>query len=170
MERTIVVLKPDCVARGLIGQIISRFENKGLKIVGLKMMKLRRKMIDTMYAHLADREFYPRLVKFMRRTPVVCIALEGYNAIEVVRRMCGVTIGREATAGTMRGDFSMSTRMNIIHAADSTEMAERELALFFKKRELLRYKLPVEPFVYCEEELGKEVKIPKPRKAPELEQ
>lgn len=171
MERTFVLLKPDCVTRGLIGEIISKFEKKGLKIVGMKMIKLKRKNLEILYKHHKEKEFFEKLINFMRKTPVVAIVLEGKNSVEVVRKMCGVTNGREANPGTIRGDYSMSMRMNVIHAADNVEVANEEINLFFKAKEIYDYKLQTNPFLYCEEELEDEVKrMPKPRKMPQLEE
>ena len=153
MERTFVMLKPDCVVRGMIGKVISKLENKGLKIVGLKMVKLRSKTVEQLYSKHVDRPFFPYLSKFLRRTPVVCAIIEGKNVIEVVRKMCGITSGREAEGGTIRGDLSMSMRMNIIHASDTPEMVEREIAMFFKPREIHDWKHPLWPLMYDETEL-----------------
>lgn len=171
MERTVVMLKPDCVTRGLIGEVISRFEKKGLKIVGMKMVRLKRSAWETFYAHHKEKPFFERLVKFMRRTPVIAMVLEGVNAVDVVRRLLGVTVGREATAGTLRGDYSMSTQSNLVHASDSISRAEFEINLLFKPRELFKYKNVLDQIIYAEEEL--ELKLPapvKPRKIPGKEE
>jgi len=167
MERTFILLKPDCVIRGLIGEILSKFEKKGLKVVGMKMVKLKRKQLEDFYSHHKEKPFFEKLIKFMKKTPVVTIILEGLNSVEVVRKMCGTTTGREAIPATVRGDYSMSTRMNIIHAADSVDMAKKEIDMFFKQREIYDYKKPQMSFIYCEEELEGEIKkrkFGKPRK------
>jgi len=167
MERTIVMLKPDCIMRGLVGEIISRFEKKGLKIVGMKMMKLKKPVFDMLYAHHKGKPFYDQLIKFMRKTPVVAVVLEGVNAVEVVMRMSGVTMGREAAVGTIRGDYSMSLPYNIIHVSDSKAMAEKELSLLFKPKEVYDYKSVLGPVMYSEEELAiKPEALQKPRKIP----
>ena len=169
MERTLVILKPDCICRGLAGEIISLFEKKGLKLVGMKMIKLTDEILDQLYAHHKGKKFFENLKGFMKQTPVIAIVIEGKNSINVVRKMCGVTIGREADPGTIRGKYSMSLRYNIIHAADNEKSAEKEISLLFKDSEIYEYEtnLPI----YCEEEIEEEIKRPKikPRKLPEKE-
>jgi len=167
MERTVVMLKPDCITRGLSGEILSRFEKKGLKIVGMKMMKLKHSTLDVFYSHHKGKPFFERLIKFMRKTPVIVIVLEGINAVEVVRRLLGVTVGREAAAGTVRGDYSMSTQSNLVHASDSVERAKFEIELLFKPREIFEYKNALDQIIYAEEELQLTKPVtPKPRKIP----
>ena len=135
-ERTLVLLKPCTVQRSLIGEIISKFEKKGLKIVGLKMMQLDEAILKEHYAHLASKPFFPILRDSMMVTPVIAMALEGIDAIEVVRQMAGSTNGRKALPGTIRGDYSMSGQENIVHASDGPETAAAELKRFFKDEEL----------------------------------
>lgn len=171
MERTVVMLKPDCVTRGLVGEVVTRFERKSLKIVAMKMMKLKRSTLDAFYPQHKGKPFFDQLVRFMRKTPVVVMVVEGVNAIETVRKIVGITVGREAAAGTIRGDFSMSTRSNIIHIADTPEMAEREMNLLFKPKEIYEYKSVLDPICYTEEELEiKEAHAAKPRKIPGKEE
>ena len=131
MERTLVLLKPDAVQRGLVGSILSRFEAKGLSIVGLKMRTFDRSVLEQHYEVHKERPFYPNLVKFMSSGPAVAICLEGKDAIAVVRRLVGKTNSREADPGTIRGDFGMSFSNNLVHASDGPETAASELALWF---------------------------------------
>lgn len=133
-------MKPDAVQRNLLGEIIARFERKGLKIIGLKMVQLEDALLDEHYCHHKGKAFFNDLKRFMKSAPVVVMALEGYNAVDAIRIIVGPTAGYEADAGSIRGDFSMSTQSNIIHASDSLEAAEIEIERFFKEEELFRYK------------------------------
>ncbi|MFA5049915.1 MAG: nucleoside-diphosphate kinase [Candidatus Micrarchaeia archaeon] len=142
MEMTVVLIKPDAVQRDLIGEIIARFEKKGLKIAGLKMMQFTPEISKQHYSHLVEKSFYSGLETFMTSCPIVAIAVEGKDAVEVVRNIVGVTNAREALPGTIRGDFSMSVSKNTIHASDSKENARKELERFFKKEELFSYSKP----------------------------
>lgn len=148
IERTFVMIKPDAVLRGLIGEIISRIERKGLKIVGMKMMKLSEEEAAKLYEVHKDKPFYSDLIKFVRSAPVVVMAIEGESAVSVVRRIIGPTDSKEAPPGTIRGDFSCSKSMNVIHASDSLESAKRELSIFFKESDFLNYSRVDEAFVY----------------------
>lgn len=153
MERTLILLKPSCVGRGLIGEVISRLEKKGFVICGMKMIQLDEKILREHYSHLVEKPFFPVLVKGMMATPVIAMCLKGVDAVEVVRLMCGVTNGRKAAPGTIRGDFSMSGSQNIIHASDSSENAEIEIARFFKPEELFDYS-PLEiGYIYSPDEV-----------------
>ncbi|MBQ1909668.1 MAG: nucleoside-diphosphate kinase [Bacteroidaceae bacterium] len=136
MERTLVLLKPSTVQRALIGEIISRFEKKGLRIAGMKMMQLDDKILEEHYAHLVEKPFFPSLKASMKKTPVVAMCLEGVDAIAVVRYLTGYTNGRKADAGTIRGDYCMSNQQNIVHASDSPTAAANELARFFRPEEI----------------------------------
>lgn len=136
IEQTLILLKPDCVQRGLIGKVTARLEERGLQIVGLKMIQLDAKKCEEHYAHLVGKPFYPGLVSFMTSSPVVAMVVSGVDAVNVVRAMCGPTNARNALPGTIRGDFSLSTQYNIIHASDSLETAKKEVARFFAKAEL----------------------------------
>jgi len=131
LERTLVLLKPDCLQRGLAGRILTRFEEKGLRLVGLKLRHFDRKTIEKHYEVHKERPFYGKLVEFMTSGPVVAIALEGIDAIEVTRNLMGATNARKAAAGTIRGDFGMSFSNNLVHGSDGPESAAKELALFF---------------------------------------
>ncbi len=131
MERTLVLLKPDAVQRGLAGRILARFEEKGLKLIGMKLRQFPEELIQQHYAVHKERPFYASLVAYMTSGAVVALALEGLDVIAVVRRLVGATNSREADPGTIRGDFGMSFSNNLVHASDSAESAERELGIFF---------------------------------------
>lgn len=139
MERTLIIFKPDAVQRGLCGEILSRFEKKGLQIVGLKLMQIPRGIAEQHYAPHKEKPFYPGLVNFMTSSPVVVVALQGLKAIEIARSMMGATFGSKAAPGTIRGDYGVSNSFNLIHGSDSPEAAAKELALFFKPEELLAW-------------------------------
>ena len=136
MERTLILLKPSTVQRALIGEIISRFEKKGLRIAGMKMMQLNEEILNDHYSHLLKKPFFPSLKASMMKTPVVAMCLEGVDAIAVVRYITGYTNGRKADPGTIRGDYCMSNQQNIVHASDSPEAAVVELARFFRPEEI----------------------------------
>lgn len=142
MEQTLVILKPSAVERGLMGEVISRFEKKGLIISGMKMIQLTDAVLAEHYSHLVDRPFFPSLKRSMMSSPVVVMCVKGVDAVAVVRAMTGATNARNAAPGTIRGDFSMSGQQNIIHASDSVENAKIELDRFFKAEEIFDY-LPV---------------------------
>jgi nucleoside-diphosphate kinase len=131
VQRTLVLFKPDTVQRGLSGRILTRFEEKGLKLIGLKLRQFPRALIEQHYEVHRERPFYAGLVDYMTSGPVVALALEGVDAIEVTRGLMGVTNAREAAPGTIRGDFGSSRSFNLVHGSDSQEAAERELGLFF---------------------------------------
>ena len=131
MERTLVLLKPDAVRRGLVGQVLSRYEAKGLSIVAMEHRTITGEMADSHYAEHVERDFYPPLREFATSGPLVALVLEGDEAIEVVRALNGATDGRKAAPGTIRGDLSLSNRENLVHASDSVESAKREIALWF---------------------------------------
>ncbi|HKY74193.1 MAG TPA: nucleoside-diphosphate kinase [Patescibacteria group bacterium] len=154
MQRSVVLVKPDGLQRGLIGEIVSRFERKGLKLVALKMTQLSDEMLDTWYAHHKEKPFFPALKGFMMQTPIVAMAWEGLEAIDTIRKLVGVTKGRAAEAGSIRGDFAMSQSNNLIHASDSDENAQKELSLLFKKNELYMYESGVDCLIYSKEEMG----------------
>ncbi len=130
-ERTLVILKPDTVRRGLVGEVLSRFEAKGLSIVALEQRTIDGSAADQHYAEHVERDFYPPLRDFVTSGPLVVLVLEGDQAIEVVRTLNGATDGRKAAPGTIRGDLSMSNRENLVHGSDSAESAAREIALWF---------------------------------------
>ncbi len=136
-ERTLVLIKPDAMARRLAGRILSRFEDKGLTPVGLKLVAVSEDLAARLYAEHRDKPFYDGLVRFITSGPVIALAAEGKEAIEVCRRLAGATCGREARPGTIRGDFGMSNRFNLVHASDTPVAARRELDLFFRADEML---------------------------------
>jgi nucleoside-diphosphate kinase len=148
MERTLIILKPDAVQRGLIGQITSRFENKGLQIVGMKLMTIPASIAEQHYAPHKGKPFYDGLVRFMTSSPVVVLALAGKDAITIARKMMGATFGSKAEPGTIRGDFGVSNAYNLIHGSDSPEAATKELGLFFKPEELQAWKPAIQEWVY----------------------
>lgn len=152
MERSVVIVKPDGVQRGLIGEIIHRFERKGLKLVGLKMIALDDALLDEWYAHHKDKAFFPDLKEFMKSYPVVAMLWEGIDAVATIRKMTGVTRARDAEAGTIRGDFGMSQQYNLIHASENTEIAKKEEKLMFEKNEIFTWTKTDEPHVYLKEE------------------
>jgi len=148
MERTLIILKPDAVQRGLCGQILARFEQKGLQIVGLKFMKLPPQLVETHYEPHRGKPFYAGLVRFMTSSPVIVLALEGKDAIAIARKMMGKTFGSQAEPGTIRGDFGVSNSYNLIHGSDSPESATRELGLFFKPEELVEWQPASRAWIY----------------------
>lgn len=139
MERTLIIAKPDAVQRGLVGEIIARLERKGLKLIGLKMMALKSELLQEHYAEHLEKPFYAGLEEFMKSSPVVVMAWEGFECVGSVRTLVGATNPRQAAAGTIRGDFSMGTGRNLIHASDGKESGEREVSLFFGEDELFEY-------------------------------
>lgn len=141
IQRTLVLCKPDAVQRGFVGRIISRFEEKGLKIAGLKMLQVDEELAGRHYAEHLEKPFYPELLAFITASPVVALAVEGENAVEVVRNLMGVTNPQKAGSGTIRGDFGLNLTMNLVHGSDSLASAQRELALFFDPEELHGYKM-----------------------------
>ncbi|MBI4359565.1 MAG: nucleoside-diphosphate kinase [Candidatus Jacksonbacteria bacterium] len=149
MERTIIILKPDALQRNLVGEILARFERKGLKVIGCKMMRLNDAILADHYAHHKDKPYFPQIKEFMKHSPVIVVALEGTGAIEGVRLISGATKGVDADAGTIRGDFAMSNQ-NLMHASDSPETAEAEIKRFFKTEELFDYKKLDDCMVYEE--------------------
>ncbi len=139
MQRTLVLLKPDCVQRRLMGKIIGRFEDKGLNIVAMKMIRVTSELSRKHYVEHVEKPFYSSLEEFITSAPVLAMAIEGLEAITVVRDMLGATSGLKAAAGTIRGDYSSSRQMNLVHASDSEESAERELKLYFDDGEFCDY-------------------------------
>jgi len=142
MERTLVFVKPDGVQRRLVGKIVTRFEERGLKLRGVKMMRVTRELAETHYAEHKGKPFYNGLVSFVTRGPIVAVCLEGPKAISVARAMMGKTFCYDAAPGTIRGDFGVSNQYNLIHGSDSPESAAREIELYFKPHELMDYDMP----------------------------
>ncbi len=139
MERTLIIFKPDAMNRNLVGRILTRFEDKGLRIAGLKLQKSPREQVEKHYEVHKERPFYGALVDFMTAGPVIVAVLEGQGAINVVRKLLGATNGRDAEPGTIRGDYGMDQQYNLVHASDGPETATSEIALFFKPEELVNY-------------------------------
>lgn len=153
MEQTLVILKPSAIERCLVGEVISRIEKRGLIISGMKMMQLHEAILREHYAHLVDKPFFPSIVESMVACPVIVMCLSGLDVVRVFREMTGVTNGRNAAPGTLRGDFCMSGQMNIVHASDSVENAKIEIARFFKPDEIFEYKPANIGFIYGDGEL-----------------
>ncbi|MBU1034158.1 nucleoside-diphosphate kinase [Patescibacteria group bacterium] len=153
LSRTAVLVKPDGLQRGLIGEIIARFERKGLKLVGLKMVNMSDQMLDQWYVEHREKSFFKDLKSFMASMPIVAMVWEGIDAISVVRKLVGTTLGREAEGGSIRGDFGMSQQMNLIHASSCKEDAEREIGIVFNADELFAYHSVIEAVVYAEGEV-----------------
>ena len=147
MERTLVLLKPDAVQRRLVGRIISRFEDKGLKIVGMKLMQVTRQLAERHYAEHREKPFFSELVSFITSSPVVAMVVEGPDAISEVRRLMGKTDPREAAPGTIRGDYGLSITQNLVHGSDSPESAAREIPIFFSEGEIFDYSMADEPWL-----------------------
>jgi nucleoside-diphosphate kinase len=152
MERSLILLKPDCVQRRLIGTIISRFEAKAINIIGMKLMQVTPELAQKHYAEHVSKPFYPGLEAFITGAPVVAMVLEGLDVIRVVREMLGATNGLKAAAGTIRGDFSSSRQMNLVHASDGAEAAKREIELYFSDRELCPYAPTLTPWLKAGDE------------------
>ena len=148
MERTLIILKPDAVQRGLMGRIISRFEAKGLHIVGAKFMLISPELAEQHYADHEGKPFYRKLLTFMSSSPVMVLAVSGVGAIAVSRNLMGTTFGAEASPGTIRGDFGVSQSLNLVHGSDSPESAKKELSLFFGDDELIAWDRASDPWVY----------------------
>jgi nucleoside-diphosphate kinase len=141
MQRTLIIFKPDCVQRRLVGPILARFESKGLRLAALKLMRVDRTLGERHYAEHRARPFFEGLIQFITAGPVVVGVLVGDDAVAVVRRMLGKTNGAEAEPGTIRGDYSISKQNNLVHGSDSPESADREIALWFRPEELVDYEL-----------------------------
>jgi len=147
-EKTLVLVKPDALQRGLVGEVIRRFERKGLKIIGLKMLRMSEDAARKHYEVHEGKPFYEPLVRYMTSGPCVAMAVEGMKAVDVARKLAGKTFGADAEPGTVRGDLALSYRFNVVHCADSKESAEREMPLFFGKDELMDYEMHNYPWVY----------------------
>ena len=152
MERSVVLVKPDGVQRALIGEIIHRFERKGLKLVGIKMISLQDSLLEEWYVHHKDKPFFPGLRDYMKSYPVVAMLWEGHEAINTIRKMTGVTKSRDAEPGTIRGDFGMSQQYNLIHASESKEAADKEKGLMFKPDEIFDWVKTEHGHVYLPDE------------------
>ena len=140
MQKTLVIIKPDAVQRRLIGKIINRFEEKGIEIIGLRMLVISKELARNNYSVHEGKDFYEKLIEYMTSSPVVALVLRGKNVIDVTRKMMGSTFGSDASPGTIRGDFAISNRFNLIHGSDSDESAEREIELFFGEDNVIDHK------------------------------
>ncbi|MEG1837808.1 MAG: nucleoside-diphosphate kinase [Bacteroidaceae bacterium] len=152
IEQTLVILKPGTLQRGLIGEITTRFERKGLKLVGMKMVQLTDAVLSEHYAHLSGKSFFQRVKDSMMTAPVIVCCYEGVDAIQTVRTLAGPTNGRLAAPGTIRGDYSVSFQENIVHASDSPETAKTELSRFFKPEEIFEYRQASFDYLYANDE------------------
>jgi nucleoside-diphosphate kinase len=152
MERTLILLKPDCVQRRLMGRVIARFEDKGLNIVAMKMMRVTPALAREHYAEHVNKAWYPALESFITGGPLVAAVVEGLEAIRVVREMLGATSGLKAAPGTIRGDYSSSRQMNLVHGSDGAESARREIALYFRDDELCEYEPTITPWQRASDE------------------
>jgi len=150
-EKTLIILKPDAIQRGLVGDVVTRFERKGLKIIGMKMAQLEDVLLEAHYEHIKDKPFFGGIKNFMKASPVVVMALSGIEAVAATRLIVGPTKGYEAAAGTIRGDFSLSMQSNIVHASDSVENGVKEVSRFFTESELFSYKRNDFNFINAEE-------------------
>jgi nucleoside-diphosphate kinase len=148
MEKTLIILKPDAVQRRLLGKIISRFEEKGFQILGLKMTQISDSLARKHYATHEGKDFFEPLIKYTTSAPVIIMVLQGKNVIEIVRKMMGATFGSKAEPGTIRGDYTVSNRFNLIHGSDSSPSAEKEIDIFFRKEELFEYNITDIQWVY----------------------
>ena len=150
-ERTLIIMKPDTLQRSLVGQIIHRFERKGLRIIGMKMMRLEDVTLEEHYAHIKDKPFFVGIKNYMKSSPVIVMALSGINAVSATRLIVGPKKAYEADAGSIRGDFSLSMQSNIVHASDSLENARAEVRRFFKKEDLFEYEKNDFAYIYADE-------------------
>jgi nucleoside-diphosphate kinase len=152
MERTLVLFKPDCVQRRLVGRILTRFEDKGLNLVAMRMLVVTPELSKRHYAEHVNKPFYPNLEKFITAGPIIAAVMEGLDAIRIVREMLGATSGLKAVAGTIRGDFSSSRQMNLIHASDGPEAAAREIELYFTPDQIHAYTPTLTPWMRAPDE------------------
>ncbi len=152
MEKTVVLIKPDGVQRGLVGEIIKRFEQKGLRLAALKMVSLSDEILEQWYEHHKDKPFFASLKTYMQSYPVIAMLLEGKDAVVTIRKMIGITKSRDAEPGTIRGDFAMSQQYNLVHASESNEAAEKEEALMFEKSEIFDWDKLDYSQIYLKEE------------------
>ncbi len=152
MEKTLLLIKPDAIQRGLIGEIISRIEKKGLKFSAMKMIQLSDKLLVEHYFHISKKTFFGNIAEFMKSTPVIACCIEGLDAIETLRNLSGITKSREAQPGTIRGDLAMSIQTNLIHTSDSAEAAVEEVNRFFSPEDIFEYEHYLAPFIYSVDE------------------
>ncbi len=153
MDRAVVLIKPDGIQRGIIGEVVKRFEQKGLHLVGLKMISLTDSILDEWYAHHKDKPFFRSLKEYMMQYPVVAMLWEGIDAAKTIRLMLGPTLGRTAAPGTIRGDFAMSQQYNLVHASEDEAAAKKEESLIFKENEIFPWEKLDLPLIYSDEEM-----------------
>ena len=154
IEKTLIIVKPDAVNRALVGEIVGRFERKGLKIIGMKMLHIHDELLEDHYSHLKDKPFFPSIKNYIQYSPTIVMVLEGLSAVTVVRNLAGETHGAKALPGTIRGDLSMSMQSNVVHASDSIESAKAEIERFFKEDELFSYTRIDSEILYANDEKG----------------
>jgi len=152
MERTFIIFKPDCMQRRLVGRILARFEDKGFNIVAMKLLQVTPELARQHYAEHVSKPFYPALERFITASPVIAAVIEGLEAIRVVRELLGATSGLKAVAGTIRGDFSLSRQMNLVHASDGPDAAGREIELYFRPEEIHTYAPTITPWLRAGDE------------------
>lgn len=150
-ERSLIIIKPDAIQRSIVGEIVTRFERKGLKIIGMKMMHLKDALVEEHYAHVADKPFFPRIKRFMTSSPVIVMAVAGIKAVDSIRLIVGVTKGYEADAGTIRGDYALSMQSNVVHASDSVENGAIEIKRFFDDSEIVDYDKVDTAFIFSDD-------------------
>lgn len=151
MERTLCLIKPDAVQRGLVGELIARLERKGLQIIGIKMLRLSRELAALHYAEHQGKAFYPKLIEGIVSGPIVALCVQGYRAVSVLRSIVGKTDPAEAATGTVRGDFGLCKGRNLVHAADGIEAAKREIALYFSENEVIDFNWALYEWIYRED-------------------
>lgn len=154
MEQTLLLIKPDAIQRGLIGEIICRIERKGLTLTAFKMLQLNDQILSEHYAHLSTKPYFGRIAEYMKSTPIIACCVEGLDAVETLRIITGITKARDAQPGTIRGDFGMSIQNNLIHSSESKVAAEEEVKRFFKNEEIFSYNQPLLPFIYNVDEIN----------------
>ncbi len=150
-EKTLIIIKPDAIHRGLLGEIVTRFERKGLKIIGMKMIQLEDALLEAHYAHIKDKPFFVGIKNYMKSSPVVVMVLSGINAVSATRIIVGPTKAYEADAGSIRGDLSLSMQSNVVHSSDSVESGKSEVERFFVEEELFDYKKTDFDYIYADE-------------------
>lgn len=148
MEKTLIILKPDCIQRRLVGRIVQRFEDKGLTVAAMKLIKIKRQLAERHYAPHKHKPFYPGLIDYITSGPVVVMVLAGTGVIDMARKLMGATFGFNAEPGTIRGDFGASKTFNLVHGSDSLESAETEIAMYFSPGELLEYQTPAQDWTF----------------------
>jgi len=151
VERTLIIIKPDAVQRGLVGEIITRFERRGLRIVGMKFMQIDRALAEKHYAEHKGKSFYESLLAYITSAPVVVMVLEGPNAVQIARNTIGATKPVEATPGSIRGDFGLETGRNLVHGSDGLESSKREIELFFRSEEVISWSRDVDRWIFEEQ-------------------